>query len=289
MRDLGCGHRVVLDLGGANAVLGQEVVWSQPHSPHPKRRSRTRLPTWWPPRHTRTTATTSLRSPRASGTLRTPASGCRFTRNNTGRLTLVRPRGGAITPPLGASQESVSSAAMKVSTFGTARSGGRPGGAPIPWRRRWHLLRVRRASPRQGVMAGSTSPVTVLPLPASYQPTSGLQHDLLHACLNAVSRVVEGAWCGSNPSLTRKRPRQTGQTPVILPLRSKSALPSSGRPPVPVQLPAGTLTIRKANPTDRDRAEARLRARRGDVGLGGAARTGSVTKASSWRRASRRR
>jgi len=64
----------------------------------------------------------------------------------------------------------------------------------------------------------------------------------LHVAFKAEARFGEGAWLGRTPPLTRKRPRQTGHTPVGFALRSKSRLPTSGCSPVPVQLPSGTLT-----------------------------------------------
>jgi hypothetical protein len=73
------------------------------------------------------------------------------------------------------------------------------------------------------------------------------QMPAVHDCLSVASRFGDGAWLGSNPSPTRKRPRQTGQTPVSLPFRSKSK-PSSGRPPVAAQLLSGTLTPAGASP-----------------------------------------
>jgi hypothetical protein len=53
----------------------------------------------------------------------------------------------------------------------------------------------------------------------------------------------EGAWFGSVPSVSRRRPWQTGQTPVSLPRRSKSWLPGMAILPVPTQLPCGAATV----------------------------------------------
>lgn len=73
----------------------------------------------------------------------------------------------------------------------------------------------------------------------------------IHACGRTGATPCAGAaaWFGSSPSTpSRSRPEQTGQMPVIRPLLSRALLIRAGSPPVPVQLPAGTLIRPRTQP-----------------------------------------